>query len=71
VPVVLNTSFNLRGEPIVCTPKYAIRTFYSSGLDFLVLDNFIVAKDPSLLLAETGKSTADGPPALSGVGGRS
>jgi carbamoyltransferase len=71
VPVVLNTSFNLRGEPIVCTPKDAIRTFYSSGLDFLVLDNFIVAKDPSLLLAETGKSTADGPPALSGVGGRS
>jgi carbamoyltransferase len=47
VPVIMNTSFNLRGEPIVCTPKDAIRTFYSSGLDFLVLGNFVVAKDPS------------------------
>jgi carbamoyltransferase len=45
VPVVMNTSFNLRGEPIVCTPKDAIRTFYSSGLDFLALGNFIIAKD--------------------------
>ncbi len=44
VPVLLNTSFNLRGEPIVCTPKDAIRTFYSSGLDFLVLGNVIVTK---------------------------
>jgi carbamoyltransferase len=45
VPVILNTSFNLRGEPIVCTPKDAIRTFYSSGLDFLVLGNYMLAKD--------------------------
>jgi carbamoyltransferase len=47
VPVIMNTSFNLRGEPIVCTPKDAIRTFYSSGLDFLVLGDFIIAKDPA------------------------
>ncbi len=47
VPVVMNTSFNLRGEPIVCAPKDAIRTFYSSGLDYLVLGNFVIAKDPS------------------------
>jgi carbamoyltransferase len=47
VPVVMNTSFNLKGEPIVCTPKDAIRTFYSSGLDFLVLGNCVVAKDPA------------------------
>lgn len=45
VPVIMNTSFNLRGEPIVCTPKDAIRTFYSSGLDFLVMGDFVVAKD--------------------------
>lgn len=45
VPVVMNTSFNLRGEPIVCSPKDAIRTFFSSGLDFLVLGNYIVPKD--------------------------
>jgi carbamoyltransferase len=47
VPVLLNTSFNLRGEPIVSTPKDAIRTFFSSGLDHLVLGNFIVSKSAS------------------------
>jgi carbamoyltransferase len=44
VPVVLNTSFNLRGEPIVCTPTDAIRTFFSSGMDALVIGNFVVEK---------------------------
>ena len=44
VPVVLNTSFNLRGEPIVNTPREAYRTFLSSGLDVLVLGNCIVPK---------------------------
>jgi len=45
VPVLLNTSFNLRGEPIVTSPADALKTFYNSGLDLLVLGNFIVAKD--------------------------
>lgn len=45
VPVVMNTSFNLKGEPIVCAPKDAIRTFFSSGLDFLVIGSYIVPKD--------------------------
>ncbi|MGH7816576.1 MAG: carbamoyltransferase C-terminal domain-containing protein, partial [Candidatus Binatia bacterium] len=45
VPVVLNTSFNLRGEPIVTSPADALKTFYNSGLDFLVLGHFIVEKD--------------------------
>ena len=44
VPVLLNTSFNLNGEPIVCSPTDAIRTFYSCGLDILAIDNFIVYK---------------------------
>lgn len=44
-PVVLNTSFNVRGEPIVCTPQEAIRCFYSNGLDALVLGRFILKKD--------------------------
>jgi len=44
VPVLLNTSFNLSGEPIVCTPKDAIRTFYSCGLDILVMGNYVVFK---------------------------
>ncbi len=45
VPVLLNTSFNLRGEPIVTSPANALKTFYNSGLDFLVLENFIVSKE--------------------------
>lgn len=44
VPVVMNTSFNLRGEPIVCTPTDAVRTFFSSGMDALVKGNFVVEK---------------------------
>ena len=44
VPVVLNTSFNLKGEPIVCSPQDAIRTFYSSGLDALFMGEFLVEK---------------------------
>lgn len=44
VPVVLNTSFNIKGEPIVCSPRDAIRCFYSSGLDCLLMDNFLVRK---------------------------
>jgi carbamoyltransferase len=44
VPVVMNTSFNLRGEPIVCSPTDAIRTFFSSGMDALVIGNFVVEK---------------------------
>ena len=44
VPLLLNTSFNLNGEPIVCTPNDAIRTFYSCGLDVLVLGKYIILK---------------------------
>lgn len=44
VPVVMNTSFNLRGEAIVNTPTDAIRTFFSSGMDALVIGNFLVDK---------------------------
>lgn len=44
VPVVLNTSFNLAGEPIVCTVADALRTFWSSALDMLVLGHLVVTK---------------------------
>ena len=44
VPVVMNTSFNLKGDPIVCTPKDAVQTFYTSGLDDLVIGDFVVSK---------------------------
>jgi len=44
VPVVMNTSFNLRGEAIVHTPTDAVRTFFSSGMDALVMGSFLVEK---------------------------
>ena len=44
VPVVMNTSFNLKGDPIVCAPKDAVQTFYTSGLDDLVIGDFVVSK---------------------------
>ena len=44
VPVLLNTSFNLRGEPIVNTPANAFHTFRHSGLDMLVMDHFLITK---------------------------
>lgn len=46
VPVVLNTSFNIMGEPIVESPVQAIRCFFSTGLDVLVMGDFIVKKRP-------------------------
>lgn len=44
VPVIMNTSFNLRGEAIVHTPTDAIRTFFSSGMDALAIGTFLVEK---------------------------
>jgi len=43
-PMVLNTSFNIRGKPIICSPYDAISTFYSTNLDKLVLEDIIVHK---------------------------
>lgn len=45
VPMVVNTSFNVRGEPIVCTPMDALRCFATSGLDVLYLGPFRVTRD--------------------------
>ena len=44
-PVVINTSFNVRGEPIVCTPEHAYRCFMSTHMDVLVMENFILLKE--------------------------
>lgn len=44
VPVVLNTSFNVRGEPIVCTPDDAVRCFLKTDIDYLVLGDLIAAR---------------------------
>jgi carbamoyltransferase len=40
----MNTSFNLRAEPIVCAPTDAVRTFFGSGMDALVIGSFVVEK---------------------------
>ena len=44
-PVLINTSFNVRGEPIVCTPEDAFRCFAFTNIDYLVLGSFLVKKD--------------------------
>lgn len=44
-PVLINTSFNVRGEPIVCTPEDAFYCFMGTGLDMLVIGNLVLAKD--------------------------
>ena len=52
-PVLVNTSFNVRGEPIVCTPVDAFRCFMGTEMDVLVVGNCILRKEeqnPELLL---------------------
>ena len=44
IPVLINTSFNIKGEPMVETPDEAVRTFIASDLDFLVINNYIIKK---------------------------
>jgi carbamoyltransferase len=44
IPLLLNTSFNRKGEPIVCKPKDAVQTFLSIGLDYLAIGNYLVWK---------------------------
>ncbi len=44
VPVIMNTSFNLGGEPIVASPTDAVRTFFSSGMDALIIGEYMVEK---------------------------
>lgn len=44
VPVLLNTSFNIRGKPVVLSPEEAVQCFYNTGLDYLVMGNYLVSK---------------------------
>ena len=50
VPVLLNTSFNVRGEPIVCTPRDALSCYFRTGLDALVIGPFVVTEKPQALI---------------------
>ncbi len=54
VPVVINTSFNVRGEPIVCTPTDAYNTFVKTGIDVLVIGNYVVTEKPTTVDYEAG-----------------
>jgi len=44
VPVIINTSFNIKGEPIVCTPEDAIKCFLGTDIDYLAIGNYLVEK---------------------------
>ncbi|MBI2141447.1 carbamoyltransferase [Candidatus Woesearchaeota archaeon] len=45
VPILVNTSFNIRGEPIVMTPEHAYRCFTGTGIDYLAMDNFLIKRE--------------------------
>lgn len=45
VPIIVNTSFNVMGEPIICTPEEALRCFYSTGLDVIGIGSFLLEKN--------------------------
>ena len=50
-PVLVNTSFNVRGEPIVCTPAEAYRCYRATGIDALVLEDCVLVKDAAVAMA--------------------
>jgi carbamoyltransferase len=60
-PVLINTSFNIRGEPIVCTPFDALKCFMNTEMDVLVLENCILFKNdqPNILKDQNFKSSFD------------
>ncbi|MEK7583060.1 MAG: carbamoyltransferase [Patescibacteria group bacterium] len=52
-PVIVNTSFNVRGEPIVCSPEDAYVCFMRTDIDYLILENYIIDKKDQQILKET------------------
>jgi carbamoyltransferase len=58
VPVLVNTSFNVRGEPIVCTPEDAVRCFLATRIDVLVLGRLVATKVPDRVEAAVGAGSA-------------
>jgi carbamoyltransferase len=43
-PMIINTSFNVRGEPIVCAPEHAYTCFMRTNMDYLIMGNFLLDK---------------------------
>ena len=56
IPVLINTSFNERGEPIVCSPKQAIDCFFNTAMDVLVMENILLLKSENKHIKPTNKS---------------
>jgi carbamoyltransferase len=52
IAVIINTSFNVRGEPIVCTPKQAYLCFMRTNMDYLIMGNFLLDKNEQKLLVD-------------------
>ncbi len=48
IPILINTSFNIRGEPIVCSPYDAYRCMMGTGIDYLVMNKFLIKRDANL-----------------------
>ncbi|MBS3108005.1 carbamoyltransferase [Candidatus Woesearchaeota archaeon] len=48
VPILINTSFNIRGEPIVCTPENGYKCMMGTGIDYLVIGNFLVKREDNI-----------------------
>jgi carbamoyltransferase len=48
IPSLINTSFNMHGEPIVCTPEDALRSFQQGNLDYLAIGNWLVANPEAI-----------------------
>ena len=59
VPIVLNTSFNVRGEPIVCSPEDAYNCFLRTGLDALVIEDCLLSEKPAESAITNGHSFSD------------
>jgi carbamoyltransferase len=56
-PMLLNTSFNIAGEPLVARPQDAVRSYFCSGVDALVIENFVLSKTPVHLGATTVRAS--------------
>ncbi|MDH4069172.1 MAG: hypothetical protein OEV30_01990, partial [Ignavibacteria bacterium] len=54
-PAIINTSFNVRGEPIVCTPEDAYRCFMRTKMDYLVIGSFLLSKSEQPASEETSE----------------
>lgn len=54
-PVLINTSFNVRGEPIVCSPDHALNCFFNTDIDALVMENFLIEKCNNRHIKTSGK----------------